>query len=305
MIGHVRVVWSAYPTSMPHPKGGPENGCVGGSAPRHFLPRGMGGGEVPAGRCSAGRKPGSGVRKGIRCEGTLCSAGRKPGGGVRKGIRCKETLCSAGRKPGGGVRKGICREGTLRGGRVVPERALGGQVLSISPGAVAPCQSAFLLGRGHPDPSGCPVHGGGPDPVGCSTGGIGGARKSLAVPQGSPAGFCSTTPGEFPPVVSARGRAFSHPDSFGCSAPMRENDSAREAVLESLVEAQPYREFCPPVGRRALTAGPYGPLPFWRWVPCPGESAGDPCGSDGVGSLGSYGSARPRLVLSLPLLSTL
>jgi len=28
----VRVVWSAYPTSMSYPKGGPENGCVGGSA---------------------------------------------------------------------------------------------------------------------------------------------------------------------------------------------------------------------------------------------------------------------------------
>jgi len=109
--------------------------------------------------------------------------------------------------------------------RVVLERALGGQVLSISPGAVAPCQPASLLGRGHPDPSGWTIHEGGLARWGARPVESAVLERALALPPGSPAGFCPITPGEFPPVVSARGRALSHPDSFGCSAPMRENDS--------------------------------------------------------------------------------
>jgi hypothetical protein len=123
--------------------------------------------------------------------------------------------------------------------------------------------------------------------VGCSTGGVGGARKSLAVPPGSPAGFCPTTPGEFPPVASARGRALSHPDSFGCSAPMRETDSAREAVLESLVELNTTGSFAPPpvgaLSRRGLT----GPCPSGVGCPVRERAPAIPTGVAGWGLSGA------------------
>jgi hypothetical protein len=59
----------------------------------------------------------------------------------------------------------------------------------------------------------------------------------------------------------------SRPDSFGCSAPMRETDSAREAVLESLVELNPTGSFAPPSVGALTWRGLTGPCP--SGVGCP------------------------------------
>lgn len=172
--------------------------------------------------------------------------------------------CPTERKPGVGVREGIHRQGTIARARVVLERALvagtldlswGGSPLPVgvstlerTPGSVrvdhsmgggptsrSPCSGGVArIGPGRP------LREPGPGPVGCSTGGVGGARKGLVAPLKSPAGFCPNTPGEFPPVASARGRGHTlarfRP---GALPPMRETDSAREASPESLVELNP------------------------------------------------------------------
>jgi len=184
--------------------------------------------------------------------------------------------------------------------RVVPERALGGQVLSISPGAVAPCQSASPLGRGRPDPGGLSMRGARPGGVLDRW-----SRRCSKEPGGATGEPGRVLPHHTRGVSASRlcsGESTLSPGFVRVLCPHEGDRQCSRGSAREPGGAQHDREFCPPAGRRALTAGPYGPLPFWRWVPCPGESAGDPNGSGGVGSLGSYGGARPRLVLSLPVL---
>jgi hypothetical protein len=140
--------------------------------------------------------------------------------------------------------------------------------LSISPGAGSPCQPASLLGTRHPDSSGWrTVREGGPAWWGARPVELSVPERARRYHWGTRQGSAPTHPGSFRQSPLLGGGAHSHPDSFGCSAPMRETDSAREAVLESLVELNPTGSFVPPSVGALTWRGLTGPCP--SGVGCP------------------------------------
>jgi hypothetical protein len=151
--------------------------------------------------------------------------------------------------------------------------------LSISPGAGSPCQPASLLGTRHPDSSGWrTVREGGPAWWGARPVELSVPERAWRYHWGTRQGSAPTHPGSFRQSPLLGGEHTLSPGFVRVLCPHEGDRQCSRGSAREPGGAQPYREFCPPVCRRAHMAGPYGPLPFWRWVPCPCEGAGDPLG---------------------------